>query len=245
MKGFVGFMDPKVEAQALKIAKESAGEKRKDREQTRKDFATYGKKDVTTAQHRQLRNDARKRYKSKFENVLGEIKEDAPDEKEWIEQDVQKELKAMGTGGVAKGAAAGEAISEKAEGEAKRYKDPKTGNTLIVHPGGKREVLDPSGKVLATRGGKEPAKTKDYGQWDEAISAVAAEKEKAEKVPEKAKRKATARGSATYTDPKTGKKMKAVMNADGTITTEEVEAKKKKRKEGYGEKGYKPRSINK
>lgn len=249
MKSFVGFLNPKVEAQALKLAGESAGEKRKDREQDRKDYATYNKKDVTPAQLRQLRNDARKRYREKFEDVLGELKEDAPDEETWVNEDVKKEIKAMGAGGVAKGAES--AISEQAGpgGGVKRYKDAKTGNTLIIHPDGKREVLDPSGNVLATRGDKGGKETKEHGQWDEAID-VAAKADKAEresKVPKKVEQKATARGSATYTDPKTGKKMKATMNADGTITTEEADKdkKKKKRPEGYGKKGYKVRSINK
>ena len=48
-----------------------------------------------------------------------------------------------------------------------------------------------------------------------------------------------------YTDPETGKKMEATMNPDGTITTDEVDMKKKKHKEGYGKQGCKPRSLNK
>ena len=239
MKSFVGFLNPKVEAQALKLAGEASGEKRKDREQDRKDYATYNKKDVTTSQLRQLRNDARKRYKAKFENVLGEIKEGSPNEEQWVEQDVKKEMKAMGAGGASKGAATGEeAISEQTGSEegVKRYKDAKTGNTLVIYPGGKREVLDPSGKVLATKGGKKKEAPGEQLQWDEAID-VAAKADKAEKevrLPPKEKAKASRYGSATYTDPKTGKKMKATMNADGTITTEEADKGKKKRKDGYG-----------
>lgn len=230
MKSFVGFLNPKVEAQALRLAGDAAGEKRKDREQDRKDYATYNKKDVTTAQLRQLRNDSRKRYDKEFTNVLGEPKENAPDKEKWISEDVQKELKAVGAAGPGEGA-----ISEPGEPGAgvKRYKDAKTGNTLIVYPGGKREVLDPSGKVLATKGGekKGPAGETDL-QWDEAID-VAAKADKAEKeakLPPKEKKKVSRYGSATYTDPKTGKKMKATMAADGTITTEEVKDKKKKPK---------------
>jgi len=226
MKSFVGFLDPKVEAQAIKLAREGAGEKRKDREQDRKDYATYEKKDITTSQLRQLRNDARKRYKTKFENVLGELKEGAPDEEKWVEQDVQKEINAMGAGGAGRAA-----ISEQpGPGEGiKRYKDAKTGNTLLIYPGGKREVLDPSGKVLATRGGegaREVTGETDL-QWGEAID-VAAKSDRAEKeakVPAREKQKVSRYGSATYTDPKTGKKMKATMAADGTITTEEIKKK--------------------
>lgn len=245
MKSFVGFLNPKVEAQALKLAGDAAGEKRKDREQDRKDYATYNKKDVTPAQLRQLRNDSRKRYAKKFENVLGEVKEDAPDQEKWINEDVAKEIGAMGGPGEG-------AISEHTEpggpgGGVKRYKDAKTGNTLVIHPGGKREVLDPSGKVLATKGGEKKDQPGEQLQWDEAID-VAAKADKAEKeakVPPKEKAKARAHGTATYTDPKTGKKMKATMASDGTITTEEVGTEKKKRKEGYGKQGYKPKSINK
>jgi len=234
MKSFVGFLNPKVEAQAIKLAGQQAGETRKDREQDRKDYATYNKKAVTPAQRRQVRNDVRKRYNSKFEDVLGELKEDAPDMETWIDQETEKELSKI----VGKGVSAGseQAISEVpgAEGGAKRYKDPKTGNTLVIHPGGKREVMDPSGKVLATRGGEKTGEKAGETnlQWDEAID-VAAKADKAEKeakLPPKEKSKVSRHGSATYTDPKTGKKMKATMNSDGTITTEEVNSKKKKPK---------------
>ena len=247
MKGFVGFLDPKVEAQALKIARESAGEKRKDREQERKDYATYSKKDLTAPQLAKLRNDARKRYEKEFENVLGELKEKAPDKETWINEDVAREVEAT-TGG--KGAAAGaqKAISEKgAGGKAYRtFQDTKTGNVMRVYPDGRREVLNSKGEILATKGGG-PAKKEKAGQWDEAISEAAqAEKAEKAKVPEATKEAAKSKGSATYTDPKTGKKMKATMNADGSITTAEDDSeKKKKRPEGYGKKGYKLRSINK
>ena len=232
MKSFVGFLNPKVEAAAVKLAGQEAGEKRKDREQDRKDYATYNKKSVTAAQRRQVRNDVRKRYKSKFEDVLGELKEDAPDMETWIDQETEKELSKIV--GKSESAGSGEtAISEQAGagGEAKRYKDPKTGNSLIIYPDGKREVLDPSGKVLATRGGEKAEGTGEQLQWDEAID-VAAKADKAEKetkLPPKEKAKVTRHGTATYTDPKTGKKMKATMNSDGTITTEEVGKKKAKR----------------
>ena len=238
MKGFVGFLDPKVEAQALRLAKEGAGETRKDREQDRKDYATYNKKDITASQRRQLRNDARKRYKDKFENVLGEVKEDAPDQEAWVNEDVEREIEAMGGKAAAGGPTPGEgAISEKgapgAGAEYKTFQDEKTGNTMRVYPDGKREIYNKKGEVIATKGGIKPKEEPgEQLQWDEAIDVAAkadkAEKEAKVKVPEKAKKRAHSYGTATYTDPKTGKKMKATMASDGTITTEEVDAKKKK-----------------
>ena len=230
MKSFVGFLNPKVEAAAIKLAGQQAGETRKDREQDRKDYATYNKKPVTAAQRRQVRNDVRKRYKSKFEDVLGEVKGDAPDMETWIDQETEKELTKIV--GKSESAGSGETgIPEPGTGgKAKRYKDPKTGNTLVIHPDGKREVLDPSGKILATRGGEEKEEAGEQLQWDEAID-VAAKADKAEKeakLPPKEKAKVTRYGTATYTDPKTGKKMKATMNSDGTITTEEADKKKPK-----------------
>ena len=248
MKGFVGFMDPKVEAAALRLAREGAGEARKDREQDRKDYSTYNKADVTPAQQRQIRNDSRKRYEKQFENVLGDLKKDAPDKEAWVNEDVAREITAMGGKGVAEGAQ--KAISEKGAAGAKAgyqsFQDTKTGNVMRVYPDGRREVLNKKGEVIATKGGG-PAKKEKAGQWDEAISEVAqAEKEEKAAVPEQAKKKAHSYGSASYMDPKTGKKMKATMNPDGTITTEDDDSdKKKKRPAGYGKQGYKPRSLNK
>lgn len=259
MRSFVGFMNPKVESQMAKMAREEAGQKLKGREQDRKDYATYdkdkveGKGAVTPSQHRMLRNDARKRYKEKYHDALGKATAGAPDEEAWVTQEVGKEIDAMGGKGVAKGAQ--QAISEKGEAEVERFRDPKTGNTMVVHPDGRREVLDKKGDVIATRGGKgakEAVKSDAmYGRNVEGVPAAMGSipkdrgKAASKDVPEKAEKKAASSGSATYTDPKTGKKMKATMGADGTITTEEVDDSKKKRKKGYGEKGYKPKSINK
>lgn len=235
MKSFVGFMDPKVESKMAKMARDEESQKLKGREQDRKDYATYdkdsGKGAVTPSQHRMLRNDARKRYEKKFHDVLGKATEGAPDEEAWINQEVDKEIEAMGGKGVAKGDQ--QAISEKGEPKAERFRDPKTGNTMVVHPDGRREVLDKKGNVIATRDSKGTSKegtryTRDKAGGPVASVKIPKKKEKGAAVPEKVEKKAASSGSATYTDPKTGKKMKATMGADGTITTEEVGGKKKK-----------------
>lgn len=247
MKSFVGFMDPKVEAKALDMARKAAGESRKEREQTRKEYATY-EKSLTGAQKAKIRNDIDKRYDTRFTNVTGELKEDAPDRDIWVDQEYEKELKAIG-GKKKKGAAAGtgEAIPEEAPGTYKSYMDPKTGNTMKVYPDGRREILNPDGKIIATR--EASGETTKFGRTKAgAPTATKKIKRPTEEtaVPETAEKKAASYGHATYTDPKTGKKMKATMNPDGSITTEEVEDNNKnKRRPGYGKQGYKPRSLNK
>ena len=85
------------------------------------------------------------------------------------------------------GKGAYEAMPEKSEGRAgyKSYRDAKTGNTMRKYPDGKQEVLDPKGKVIATRGGKGASKEGVQYSRDKADGPVARGKMPARKLSSK------------------------------------------------------------
>ena len=215
MKSFIGWMNPKMEAQMQAIAN-------KEREQKRKEYATYQGKPMTTSQRATIWNNLDKRYEAQHTNVLGELNPDAPERETWKAEQYEAITGHPWQAKAPKEAPPSGAIAEPGERPAPKkqarptyqsFKDPKTGNIKRVYPNGRQEIISPEGSVISVRK-SVPERTQKKG----------------EQVPQEAKKKASNQGYAIYTDPKTGKKMKATMKADGTIETEPYESGKKKKK---------------
>lgn len=221
-KGFIAWMDPKVEESLREGEIKERETKVKESEAETKRITALNKTGMSDKEYADAYSKAVKAYNDtyKVDSISGKRAADAPDQQTYVDAYMDR---------VASTKKRTSAISEEGAPQAKQPK-PETGPGMKgyqefksrdgrvkrVYPDGREVVFDKNGKKLGERvTGKIPKKLPDVPTPGE--TATKDTKNTAEKRVE---------GTTTRTDPKTGDTIKTVVYSDGT--TKETREKKKK-----------------
>lgn len=240
-KGFVGWMDPKLEETIYNRRVAEEKEARTKAKEARETAEFLGQKPLSKKQLADLRADALEEYREQYYDKVGkEWNPERPPQDQFIKQYIGNVTGATAAQAAEQKGAPGEQKAPPAEqpeekrpyfdygsgegetGWTRDYKEyrAKDGRVKREYANGAIEVYDAKGNLLAAKDAQ--------GNITKGGKGEAAETGKEKKV----------QGTAEYRDPKTGTKMKAIMYTDGTIERKPAEGSKgsKSSKEDKGDK---------